>query len=224
MFALLYHRYAQRMLLDREQALTLYQMARLVRCMPGAIASVGVYRGGSARLMLNAAGLGRTCYLFDDFPGARPVEVSPADGASSLPEEANHYAEVRDLFPESNVQLLSGDLSGAMEDIPESVRFCFVHVDVSVNGSVEEACSHFYPRLCPGGVLLVNGERAGSDPVRECMAAYLADKPEFPISVASGATYLIRLPRKAGLLASADAAMPETRGQGIYQGFLAPAK
>ena len=224
MFALLYHRYAQRMLLNREQALTLYQMARLVRCMPGAVAGVGVYRGGSARLMLNAAGLGRTCYLFDDFPGARPVEYSPADRSSSLPEDANHYAEVRALFPESNVQVLSGDLAGAMEDIPDSVRFCFVHVDVSVSGSVEEACRRFYPRLCPGGILLVNGEGSEGESVRESMSAYLADKPEFPISVESGATYLIRLPRRSGLLASGEAAMPDTRGQGIYQGFLAPAE
>ncbi len=128
-------------------------------CSSGDMAEVGVYRGGSARAMLqemDALQQHRTMHLFDTFEGL-PGPGGPLD-APGLCREGLFSVElpvVRELlspwwertifhvgtFPETTSGL-------------EETLFSVVHVDVDLEESVRACCEWFAPRMSRGGVMV----------------------------------------------------------------------
>ena len=57
-------------LVDRPQCYMLYQYAKHISALPGDVAEVGVYKGGTARLLAKILeSTGKTVHLFDTFSG-----------------------------------------------------------------------------------------------------------------------------------------------------------
>jgi O-methyltransferase len=168
-----------RTLVDEARAQTLYQLARHAVCLDGDIAEIGVFRGGTAKLLAHVADeRGRKLHLFDTFAGMPKTDV----GRDLLGEGDFH-----DTSLESVRQFLSGyrapvfhpgEFPGTSEPVAGG-RFALVHCDADIAASVEACCEFFYPRLVRGGVFVFDDYGFTSTPGAKRVAdAFFASKPE----------------------------------------------
>jgi len=137
------------------------QLASAVRAamrVPGDLAEVGVFQGGSARIICENRDPGRALHLFDTFagiPAVAPVDeahFAVGDWAAPI-ERARSY-----LRPYEHVHFHPGVFPGTAGQV-ESTRFAFVGLDVDALTSTLAGLEFFFPRLDPGGILLVNDYR-----------------------------------------------------------------
>jgi len=137
----------------------------------GAFAECGVFRGTSALFLCRAARTlrpgyaGEGLHLVDSFQGlSRPsgddfvdalgedgsvVRGSVPEGSLHAPIEAARHA-LRE-FPAARVH--EGWIPAVLQSLPET-RWAFVHVDVDLYEPTRDCLDFFYPRLCPGGVIV----------------------------------------------------------------------
>ncbi len=159
-------------MVDPNRLFILYQMAKRAKRLKGDAAEVGVYRGGTARLLGRVFHGDRTLHLFDTFSGM------PETDATKDTHKKGDFADTS----------LAG-VRAAMEGIPyvgyhpgffpdtakgmEGSTFSFVHVDI--HKSVQDACAFFYPRLVPGGVMVFDDYAARGCPgVKPAVDAFFA--------------------------------------------------
>ncbi len=119
--------------------------------LPGDIAEVGVYKGGTARLITQSTG--KKVFLFDTFDGMPDVSDKDlhhkgdfADTSISHVDSllTGHYALYKGIFPRQNAEYV------------EFRKFSFVHLDVDIYDSVKECLEFFVPRMVKGGVILLD--------------------------------------------------------------------
>jgi len=121
----------------------------------GHVAELGVYKGGSAKIILESCNDWRAVYLFDTFEGL--PKPGPTDGP--VLKEGGFAAPLSEVYAEFdgvNPNRLHFEV-GVFPDSAyglESLRFAFVHVDVDLAASVTAACEWFFPRMNPGGIVL----------------------------------------------------------------------
>lgn len=162
-----------------------YQIGAAVKAtekIPGALAEVGVYEGGSALLMSGLAP-GKTVHLFDTFEGL------PQDG-TILPlkkgEYAADYERVAARFADrKNVVIHRGVFPGTAVGL-EGECFSFVHLDTDLYESTLDGLRFFHPRMSKGGIIISHDYVGGAE-VQRAFAEYFINKPEAVIEV-SGTT------------------------------------
>jgi O-methyltransferase len=147
----------------------------------GDLAEVGVFRGGTARIICEAKGK-RSLHLFDTFQGLpQPAAIDKGfekgQYASSLNDVRRFLAGCSDIhFHEGLFPATAGPVMDH--------RFSFVHLDVDLYDSTRAALEFFYPRLSPGAVVISHDyvEFAG---VRNAFDEFFGNKPE-PVLELSG--------------------------------------
>lgn len=149
------------------------------RGVPGAIAEVGVHKGTTAKLIGRLAP-NREMYLFDTYEGfsSRDTQKDPsraAPGAFSGPLQ-----QVKDFVGEApNIHYCKGVFPDTSSLVPEGECFALVHVDCDLYEPMKAACEYFYPRLSPGGILIVHDYHSGCWPgVPKAVDESLQGKPE----------------------------------------------
>ena len=166
-------------LLDPE-AYSVYASALRTAKIPGEIAEVGVYRGGSARLICEVKG-DRSLHLFDTFAGLPKCSQWDPDfrtgGFSASFEQVSTY-----LAPFPGVHFHQGLFPETARGL-EQTRFSFVHLDVDLYQSTKDALEWFYPRLNRGGIL-ISHDYANAEGVRKAFDDFFADKQECLIELA----------------------------------------
>lgn len=136
------------------EAYMVYTLARAQSGLPGAMAEVGVYRGGSGKLICEAKGE-RPLHLFDTFqglPGTHPHDrgfFQPGLFAGSLESVQAYLQDYPQVFFHPGI---FPETAAAVE----GTRFSFVHLDVDIYASMKAALTFFAPRLVPGGLILVH--------------------------------------------------------------------
>lgn len=116
------------MLLADNEAYQLFATVKAVEKIQGDIAEVGVFKGGSAKLICEAKG-NKRLHLFDTFEGIPKVETIDTPKfhngqySSSL-EDVKNYLKCYD-----NVLFYRGIFSDNIQPV-EDVEFSFVHLDV----------------------------------------------------------------------------------------------
>jgi hypothetical protein len=140
----------------------------------GDIAEVGVFRGGTARVICEAKG-DRPLHLFDTFEGLpAPGEV---DSAFHKGQYACSLESVRDyLRGFANVGFYKGYFPATGEAIKDRV-FSFVHLDVDLYASTRQALEFFYPRMNPGGII-ISHDYVVFPGVRKAFDEFFEHKPE----------------------------------------------
>ncbi len=125
----------------------------------GSLAEVGVYQGGSAKLICETKD-DRELYLFDTFTGL--PEVSEDDthfGEKHWYEnEFSNTSEesIRKLLSKyKNVHVIKGRFPESGKDIVDK-KFCFVHLDVDLYKSTIESLRFFFPKMVKGGIILIH--------------------------------------------------------------------
>ena len=163
------------MLLEDDEARNIYLAVISTEIIPGDIAEVGVYQGGSAKLIC-AAKKGKHLHLFDTFEGLPPPSQKDnsvfhkAQFACSL-EEVQRY-----LVKYEKVCFHKGIVPLSAKPVEKNC-FSFVHLDVDLYKSTLDCLSFFYPRLSKGGVL-ISHDYPLSLGVKRAFDEFFRDKPE----------------------------------------------
>lgn len=178
-------------LVDRTRLYMLYQLAKYASRLPGDVAEVGVYRGGTARLLARALSP-KTVHLFDTFAGMPPVDDSVDSHRQGDFSDTSLAAVQRNLAGCKNVCFYKGLFPDTAAPT-ESRKFCFVHVDVDIYTSVRDCCSFFYPKLEKDGVIVFDDYGFPSCMgARKAVDEFFAAKPEVPIYLPTGQCVVIR--------------------------------
>lgn len=140
------------------EALLVYQLAAMRSRSPGAMAEVGVAAGGTAKLICTAAA-GKDFFGFDTFAGLPHVEPEDRHWGVQFFKPRQYAADeesVRSyLAPFKNVHLVRGMFPESANDLHHET-FGFVHLDADLYKSTKEALQFFWPRMTPGGVILLH--------------------------------------------------------------------
>jgi hypothetical protein len=172
------------------EAYLVYSLARAQSDRPGAFAEVGVYQGGSAKLISEAKG-DKVFHLFDTFeglPGATEADrgihrqQQYACSLDSVQTYLDGYENLffhKGLFPESAAGL-------------EEPAYAFVHIDVDLYESTRGCLEYFYSRLSPGGILLSHDYSMLAG-VRKAFGEFFADKPERVIEMPTTQCMVVKL-------------------------------
>jgi hypothetical protein len=157
----------------------LWMLARAAERLPGALAEIGVYRGGTAMLLAEAKG-SATLHLFDTFAGM-PSTDSVHDGVFSegmFADTALEAVKAR-LAPWSNVEFHPGFFPESAKDIDPSLQFKLTNIDVDIRSSTLACLEYFYPRTVRGGFLILHDYNDCGVPGTKAAAdEFMRDKPE----------------------------------------------
>ena len=170
------------------------------RRIPGAVVECGVWRGGSvmaaAKALLALGAAERDLYLFDTFEGMsaptdRDVDYVGQRAERELARSSRTgdgywcYASLEDVqqsvgtvgYPESRVHYVRGKVE---DTIPGQApaEIALLRLDTDWYESTKHELQHLYPRLAPGGVLIIDdyGHWKGA---RQATDEFIAATPDF---------------------------------------------
>lgn len=176
-------------LMDPTSAFLLVQFARRTAGVEGDAAELGVYRGGSASLLAHALP-GKTLHLFDTFTGLPGPEATDLHAAGDFASTLDETKRFLDGVPA--LAFHAGEFPTTARPLSET-RFAFVHLDADLRRSTADGLEFFWPRLSPGGVVVVDDYGIATCPgVRAAVDAYFEDKPERPLILPTGQCVLLR--------------------------------
>jgi O-methyltransferase len=162
-----------------------FQVERLRKTgISGDFAEMGVYKGESARI-LHRMDTHRMIHLFDTFEGFPEQDLHGEQGeaatytcenfADTDMEKVIRFVDAGDRalfykghFPETTV---------GMKD----EKFALVNIDADLYRPTLSALSFFYPRLSPGGVLLIHDYNVKWTGVMHAVDEFCATIPEEPV-------------------------------------------
>ncbi len=145
-------------LLNTEKILALKTCVRETRSLKGAMAEVGVYKGGSARI-IHEEDPTRDLHLFDTFSGMpqhNPEVDRHHEGDFSDTSFKEVLKYVIDSNTPENVTLWVGEFQNTCQLLPTDMQFSFVHLDADLYKSTKDALGFFWPKLVIGGVILLD--------------------------------------------------------------------
>ncbi|CAM5701999.1 TylF/MycF/NovP-related O-methyltransferase [Streptomyces griseorubiginosus] len=162
---------------ERVNALILATRYVVRHRVPGAMVECGVWRGGSmhavARTLLSLGAADRELFLFDTFEGMPPPtrhdrrnDGEPADrlladadpdslirAVASLEDVKSGFAPIP--YPKERIHYVRGLVEDTVPGrAPE--RIAILRLDTDWYASTRHELEHLYPRLVPGGVLLID--------------------------------------------------------------------
>jgi O-methyltransferase len=168
------------MLLSELEAFQIYSAVTKTAKLDGDIAEVGVYKGGSAKLISETTT--KPVHLFDTFEGLpdvsqndNPEEFRKGDYSASL-ESVKSYLR---KYP--NVHFYVGFFPSTAGPV-ENKKFSFIHLDVDIYESTLSCLKFFYPRMASGGVI-ISHDYPKSKGVQRAVDGFFEDKPEIVIEL-----------------------------------------
>lgn len=174
---------------------TLAQMLSQALNVPGDVMEAGVYRGGTAKLLKDVmAGRGdRQLLLFDSFEGMkhtddrvdrhRPGDFSDTslEAVTALVGDDDFIVYRKGWIPQTFAGL-------------EDRTFAFVHIDLDLYQSILDSLRYVYPRLAPGGVLILDDYGFASCPgARRAVDEFFVGKPERVLGLQTGQALVVKL-------------------------------
>jgi len=166
----------------------------------GHVAEVGVYKGNTATLLAAVARrLNTTAWLIDTFEGFSASDLEGVDADKSMQFSDTSLEAVQALVGHQNVRFLRGHFPGTASQISDTAAFSLVHIDCDLYLPFKSALEYFYPRLSPGGFLIMHDYSSLHwDGAETAVDEFFADKPESPMPVPDAAgTVAIRKFRQA---------------------------
>jgi hypothetical protein len=160
----------------------------------GDFAELGVYKGNTAfTLVQTARRLGRTAYLFDTFEGFSKSDLAGVDHGRAVEFEDTTLEAVRSFIGSANATFIKGYFPDSTIHVPNDARFGLVHIDCDLYAPFRAALEYFYPRMTPGGFLIMHDYSSLVwEGVERAVDEFLANKLEriIPIPDKSGTAVL----------------------------------
>ena len=176
------------LLLSTNEAFLVYSCAQETMKIDGDIAEVGVYNGGSARLICEAKGK-RPLHLFDTFKGI--PEVGRLDKFKKGEYSGSKEWVEKYLKDYPGIAIFEGifpDTGKAVEDR----RFSMAHLDVDTYKGTAECLKFFYPRMNVGGMILVH-DYINAEGVKKAVDEFFVNKPEPVIKTGDSYALIVKV-------------------------------
>jgi ADP-heptose:LPS heptosyltransferase len=174
----LYNNIKTKTCLNKEKCYNLYTLANRVKNLSGDIAEVGVYKGGSAKILAEIIN-GKPIHLFDTFTGIPSTNLN--NNEKELKDRFNDVSlkEVKSYLKEySNIIYHVGLFENTFSNLKKE-EFCFIFVDADTYFSTLQACEEFYPRLIEGGIMIFDDYKYKECPgVSKAIAKFFKEKKE----------------------------------------------
>ena len=168
-----------------------YMLAKASNKIDGDIAEVGVFMGGSAKLICEAK-INKSLHLFDTFEGL--PELSEVDNNILFKKGAMNvnFDDVKNYLKEyPDVYFYKGlfpDTANPVKDI----KFSFVNIDVDIYSSTVSCLNFFYERMNKGGIILSH-DYNDLESVKKAIDEFFNDKPETVIELSGSHCMIIKL-------------------------------
>jgi hypothetical protein len=184
----------------------LVQALRMTGGLPGDTIEAGCFRGLTSYLTCHTRrthdpafdGTGHT--VVDSFEGlSEPTEADGSDAhacwarAQFTDTSVDHLRRVLADFP--GVRFCKGWIPAVLDELDDS-PLRFAHIDVDLHDPTLHCLEHFYPRMVPGGIIVIDdhGPWPGGkwDGCHKACAAFAAGIPEPIVPLSTGNAMLIR--------------------------------
>ncbi len=174
-------------MLSEEKLLNLAKEALKVKDLPGAVAELGVYKGGSI-LLLAYLLPDKPVHAFESFQGL--TDLTDNDKVRSHPRERGHSHGDFSINRKDARRTVISRLKAAEIILHEGLfvdkcmlvsneKFCFAHFDADTYQSTKDFLEFFYPRMVPGGRLVIDDVAWEATPgVEHALNEFMNDKPE----------------------------------------------
>jgi hypothetical protein len=182
------------MLITPLEAFQIFSLVRATAKLGGSMAEVGVYRGGTARL-IREADTSRPLHLFDTFEGlpvTADVDTEVRWGRFRKGQFACPLEKVRNYLADCDKVYFHRGLFPSTGEAVKDEKFSFVHADVDIYSSTQGVLEFFYPRLLCGGVV-VSHDYSTCHGVREAIDEFFKDLPEPVIELSGNQAMVIKL-------------------------------
>ncbi|MFA7278911.1 MAG: TylF/MycF/NovP-related O-methyltransferase [Sterolibacterium sp.] len=121
-----------------------------VKHLDGAVAELGVYRGGTLKAMAESAPE-KTCYGFDTWEGLPADRWTEGDNPAPGALADVSFSAVSKAMPD-NCRLVQGIFPQSAAGI--DAKFCLVHLDFDYFQSTVDAIEWLRPRMVSGGIIV----------------------------------------------------------------------
>ncbi|MEZ5287747.1 MAG: TylF/MycF/NovP-related O-methyltransferase [Vicinamibacterales bacterium] len=185
--------------LVRRDMLVLLCRSVIERHIPGDFAELGVYQGLTARLFHHYAP-DRRLHLFDTFEGFDARDVRAERATTGLAATTHMFGDtdpdaVRRYIAPQNDQVVFhvGFFPDSVPDELRARRFALVHLDADLYGPTLAGLEFFYPRVEPGGFLVIHDYNAWAG-ARQAVETFMDGRPEVivPMPDKSGSALIVR--------------------------------
>src|ERR1035437_459696 len=176
------------------EAYQIYKMVQSTHKISGELAEVGVFRGGTSKVICSARSHGNPLHLFDTFGEGLPQPGIYDDdkwqkGGFKLPK--TEFEEIKKRFTdEPNVYFYQGIFPTTADPIKDK-NFSFVHLDVDIHQSTLDCLEFFYSRMVQGGVILCH-DYHGSKGVKRSFQEFFEKKPECIIVLSTSQCMVVK--------------------------------
>jgi O-methyltransferase len=181
-------------IVDKVRCFMIFQLAQQASKITGDIAEVGVYKGGTAKLLAKIfESSSKTIHLFDTFAGM-PITDPNKDLVKKGDFGDTSLESVRQSLSDfKNILLYKGLFPKTAKSI-ENKRFCLVHVDVDIYRSVMDCCDFFYQRLARGGIIIFDDYGYITCPgAKKAIDEFFSGKSEYPCYLPTGQCLAIKI-------------------------------
>ncbi len=179
------------LLLEDIEAYHIFMAARRTRKIPGDIAEVGVYRGGSAKIICSAKGE-KILHLFDTFTGLPKVDEIDSSWPFYEGKFAASLESVQEyLKGEQGIRFYKGIFPATGGPVRDT-KFSMVNLDVDTYESTKESLGFFYPRMSPGGII-ISHDYITAPGVKKAFDDFFAVKPEPVLETAGSQCLVVKL-------------------------------
>ena len=150
-------------IVDKERLDFLYSFVVSTKGLPGDIAEVGVYKGGTAYLLREYCDEYKIVYLFDTFSGM-PYSRDGVDTHKVGDFRDTSIVDVVNLFKGKVVSINPGIFPRDTGHVIAAENFSLVHLDCDVYDSVFFSLTFFWKRMVPGGIIVFDDYNAPTCP------------------------------------------------------------
>ncbi|GAB4170931.1 MAG: hypothetical protein OHK0024_07020 [Thalassobaculales bacterium] len=177
---------------------------------PGQVAELGVFKGNTAKVIRRLLP-DRKLFLFDTFEGFAEADTrADPSGANRGHYACGLDAVQRYLGVDDKIIYCVGRFPETTHHVGEDERFAVVHLDCDLYTPTRAALEYFYPRMSPGGLIIIHDYFGDSWPgVTEAVDEFLRDKPEG----------VVIIPDKSGTAVITVAARDRANAAGAAGGF-----
>lgn len=165
--------------LDTARLANLWQLCRMSNP-AGAVAEIGVYRGGGA-LLLSQAAPGRRLFACDTFNGFQGQRLGALDRLFTVEQfRDSSAAQVRGLLSPhaADFRLIEGifpdcDQAGVVDGLS------FVHLDVDIHDATLACLRHVAGRCLDRALIVVDDYRRGAEGCDRAVDGFIRDHPQW---------------------------------------------
>ena len=177
----------------------------------GDLLEIGVYKGSTAAVLATMARkLDRTLYLLDTFEGFAAADLQGIDADKGMNFADTSVEAVRALVGEADIRFVKGYFPATATQLPPDGRFGLVHIDCDLYAPIRSALDYFYPRMVPGGFLIVHDYSSLHwNGAEQAVDEFFADKPECVVPLTDGAgSVVVRKARSGPAVLAQSAPVP----------------